>query len=190
MFLLLKDYLRSLLSLFEQLYYKLFLIDRGKSSVLSSGARFDVGPKISSKNHTKYFKLNVGKSAFVEDRVVVNTYHGDVYIGNSSVLGIGSIIIGPVSIGNNVSIAQNVFISGENRKRNSLGELIEARESVDVRPVKIGQGVWIGYGVVILPGVEIGKNATIAAGAVVTKNVDEGITVAGVPAKPISERLD
>ena len=45
--------------------------------------------------------------------------------------------------------------------------------------------VWIGCGAIILPGVTIGKGATIAAGAVVTKDVQPGVTVGGVPARLI-----
>jgi maltose O-acetyltransferase len=52
--------------------------------------------------------------------------------------------------------------------------------------IRIGTNVWIGGGAIILPGVTIGDDALIAAGAVVSKNVPPGATVAGVPAKPIS----
>jgi maltose O-acetyltransferase len=54
------------------------------------------------------------------------------------------------------------------------------------RPIRIGGNVWIGGGAIILPGVTIGDDAVIAAGAVVTRNVARGATVAGVPAKPMS----
>ena len=51
--------------------------------------------------------------------------------------------------------------------------------------IMIGDKVWIGCGAIILPGVTIGRGATIAAGAVVTKDVQAGTTVGGVPARPI-----
>ncbi|MEM9561974.1 MAG: DapH/DapD/GlmU-related protein [Actinomycetota bacterium] len=54
-----------------------------------------------------------------------------------------------------------------------------------VAPVTIGNGVWIGAGSMVLPGVRIGDGAVIAAGSVVTSDVDEDVLVAGVPAKPI-----
>ncbi len=50
-------------------------------------------------------------------------------------------------------------------------------------PVIIGDNVWIGASVTIVPGVTIGDNAIIAAGAVVTKNVEPNTVVGGVPAK-------
>ena len=52
-------------------------------------------------------------------------------------------------------------------------------------PIKIADGVWIGSNATILPGVTIGEGAIIAAGAVVTKDVEAMSIVGGVPAKLI-----
>ena len=57
-------------------------------------------------------------------------------------------------------------------------------------PPIIEDDVWISSGAIILPGVRIGKGAIIAAGAVVTKDVEEYSVVAGVPAKKIKMRFD
>jgi maltose O-acetyltransferase len=51
------------------------------------------------------------------------------------------------------------------------------------RPVRIGRNVWIGGGAIILPGVTVGDDALIGAGAVVTRDVPAGATVAGNPAR-------
>ena len=56
--------------------------------------------------------------------------------------------------------------------------------------VTIGDDVWIGHGAIILPGRRIGTGAVIAAGAIVTKDVDEYMIVAGNPARPIRPRFD
>lgn len=53
------------------------------------------------------------------------------------------------------------------------------------QPVNIGDNVWIGSRAIILKGVSIGRDAVVAAGSVVTKNVADGEVVAGNPAKPI-----
>jgi maltose O-acetyltransferase len=55
-----------------------------------------------------------------------------------------------------------------------------------VGPVRIGNGVFVGRGSIILPGVTIGSNSIIAAGSVVTKDVPEGAVVAGNPAQVIT----
>ena len=52
-------------------------------------------------------------------------------------------------------------------------------------PILIGDNVWIGSRVMILKGVSIGKDAVIAAGSVVTKDVPQGSIVAGVPARQV-----
>lgn len=53
--------------------------------------------------------------------------------------------------------------------------------------IHIGKGVWIGSGAKILPGVSIGDNAIVGAGAVVTKDVEANTIVVGMPAKPVRE---
>jgi acetyltransferase-like isoleucine patch superfamily enzyme len=50
-------------------------------------------------------------------------------------------------------------------------------------PLHIGKNVWIGSGAILLPGVTVGDNAVVAAGAAVTKDVPPGTVVGGVPAK-------
>ncbi|RYD43427.1 MAG: sugar O-acetyltransferase [Verrucomicrobiaceae bacterium] len=55
------------------------------------------------------------------------------------------------------------------------------------KPVTIGDNVWIGGNAVINPGVNIGNNVVVAAGAVVTRDVPDNVLVAGLPAKVIRE---
>lgn len=53
----------------------------------------------------------------------------------------------------------------------------------DIKPVFIGKNVWIGYGAILLPGVRIGNNSIVGAGAVVTKSFPGGVLIAGNPAQ-------
>ena len=62
------------------------------------------------------------------------------------------------------------------------------QQSTEVEPVVIGNDVWIGARVIILPGVHIGDGCVIGAGSVVTKDVEEYTVVAGNPAKFIRKR--
>ncbi|MEX1049618.1 MAG: DapH/DapD/GlmU-related protein [Akkermansiaceae bacterium] len=69
----------------------------------------------------------------------------------------------------------------------AIGTLI--RDTPDeLLPTKIGRDVWIGANAVILGGVTIGDGAVVAAGAVVSKNVETGAVVAGVPARLMRKR--
>jgi acetyltransferase-like isoleucine patch superfamily enzyme len=92
---------------------------------------------------------------------------------------------GGISIGNGSLIGMNVTIATLNH-----GLPLETRGTTTPFPVVIGENVWIGSNATILPGVTIGDNAVVAAGAVVTKNVPQNTVVAGVPAKKIKEITD
>jgi len=59
------------------------------------------------------------------------------------------------------------------------------RKSLDLAKIVIKKNAWIGAGAIILPGVTVGENAIVAAGAVVNKDVADNTIVAGVPAKKI-----
>lgn len=89
---------------------------------------------------------------------------------------------GGLEIGSHVDIASEVMIWTSQHDINSPTMApIEAK-------VTIGDYVFIGPRSILLPGVNIGKGAVIAAGAVVTKDVPAGKVVAGIPAKVIAER--
>jgi acetyltransferase-like isoleucine patch superfamily enzyme len=57
------------------------------------------------------------------------------------------------------------------------------------KPITIKDNVWIATGAMVLPGVTIGEGAVVAAGAVVTKDVDDWMVVGGNPAKVIKKRV-
>lgn len=90
--------------------------------------------------------------------------------------------IAPVTIGHNVMIGPNVDIYTVNHPMTASGRKAYMAQGV---PVTIGNDVWIGGKVSIMPGVTIGNNVVIAAGAVVTTDIADNTLVGGVPAKPI-----
>ena len=85
------------------------------------------------------------------------------------------------------AIEREVYIEkyGKHRENHSY----ENSMIRDNKPITIGNDVWIGANAIILPGVKIGDGAIIAAGAVVTKDVDDYAIVGGVPAKLIRYRF-
>lgn len=95
--------------------------------------------------------------------------------------------IAPVTIGDYVMIGPNTLITTVNHPLPPAGR---RRHLGQARPVAIGRDVWIGGNCTILPGVTIGNNAVIAAGAVVTKDVPDNCVVAGVPARKIKDISD
>ena len=61
------------------------------------------------------------------------------------------------------------------------------RPPIDIRPVVIEDGVWIGWNATILKGVRVGEGAVVAPGALVNRDVPAGAHVAGNPARPLEE---
>ncbi|MCC8020144.1 MAG: sugar O-acetyltransferase [Rikenellaceae bacterium] len=87
---------------------------------------------------------------------------------------------GGITLEEGAYVGPNVNIITENH-----AEQPELRRFVYSRPIVIGRRAWIGAAAVILPGVTVGENAIVAAGAVVTKDVPADTIVAGVPAKVV-----
>lgn len=92
--------------------------------------------------------------------------------------------LGGLELGNDVSIAHHSSILTFNHTWSNHSLAIKYNP-IKCAPVKINNDVWIGCGVRIMPGVEIGARSIVAAGSVVTRNVPSGVIVAGVPAKVI-----
>ncbi|MBD1912875.1 acyltransferase [Leptolyngbya sp. FACHB-16] len=91
-------------------------------------------------------------------------------------------------LGNNVHFSTCTIIGHDGSiamLNHAFNKKLEAVGKVDIR-----DNVFVGYQAVILPGVTIGPNAIVAAGAVVTRDVLEGQIVAGVPARPIGHVED
>ena len=108
-----------------------------------------------------------------------NIHVGKCFIANYNVT---ILDIAPVHIGDYCMIGPNTLITTVNHplspaKRRAHGAI--------AKPVTIGDDVWIGGNCTILPGVTIGNNVVVAAGAVVTKDVPDNVVVGGVPAKVI-----
>ena len=107
---------------------------------------------------------------------------GDVIIGDHTRIGIHNTIIGPVTIGTHVNLAQGITVTALNHNVNDITKTI-GEQGVTTKQVVIKDDVWIGANAVILPGVTIGRHSVVAAGAVVTKDVPDYTIVGGVPAK-------
>lgn len=115
------------------------------------------------------FNTDFGKNTQVSDNVFINAGcqfqdQGGITIGEGSLIG------------------HNVVLATLNHDLNP-----ERRQICIPAPIFIGKNVWIGSNSTILPGVSIGDNSVVAAGAVVTKDVPENTVVGGVPARFIKK---
>ena len=150
---------------------------RGKCSKIHRSVRMDTPP---------YRKFSLGDYSVVESYSCINNAVGDVIIGDHTRVGLHNTVIGPVTIGNHVNLAQGITVTALNHNFAEKGLRID-EQGVSTNPVTIGNDIWIGANAVILPGVTIGDHSVVAAGAVVTKDVPPHTLVAGVPAKIIKE---
>lgn len=150
---------------------------RGRGSKIYHSVRMDTPP---------YRRFSLGRQSVVESFCCINNAVGDVIIGDHTRVGIHNTIIGPVSIGNHVNLAQGITVTALNHNFSDPDKRID-EQGISTVAVSIGDDVWIGANAVVLPGVTIGSHSVVAAGAIVTKDVPKGSLVAGVPAKIIKQ---
>lgn len=148
---------------------------RGKGSIIYRSVRMDTPP---------YRHFSLGRKSVIESFSCINNAVGDVLIGDFTRIGLHNTIIGPVTIGNHVNLAQGVTITALNHNFKDITLRID-QQGVSTNTVTISDDVWIGTNAVVLPGVTIGTHSVVAAGAVVTKDVPPYTIVAGIPAKVI-----
>jgi acetyltransferase-like isoleucine patch superfamily enzyme len=139
--------------------------------------------RLISEHYKNKFSYCGKKVVLLEGVKIINpekvSIGANTWIGDMAYLMAGSTI----EIGDWCQIANNVIIVTTNH-------IIDGNlyfENVEFASIKIGNNVWIGSNAIILPGVSIGDNAVIAAGAVVTKSVPNGVVYAGVPARQIKD---
>jgi acetyltransferase-like isoleucine patch superfamily enzyme len=119
-----------------------------------------------------------------------------VYIGKNSIIQTNCIINDYVLFGENVAI-----VGKFDHNFKQIGVPISAASKIrdndfkfnfndNISPTIIGSDVWIGYGCIILEGVNVGSGCIVAAGSVVTKNLEPYWIYGGIPAKKIKKRFD
>lgn len=149
-----------------------FVHHKGKHTLICKRTRIDILP---------FNKFYIGNESTIEDFATVNNGVGDLIIGDRTRIGLGCTLIGPVTIGNDVRIAQNVVMSGLNHKYEDI-TLPISQQGVTTNTITVEDEVWIGANCVILPGVTVKKHAVVAAGSIVRRNVPAYSVVAGNPA--------
>jgi len=112
-----------------------------------------------------------------------------IYLGNESDLGIDCKLNGEVHIGNNSFMGPEVMIYSQNHAFSRTDLPIMHQGSQKMLPVFIGNDVWIGARVIILPGVHIGDHSVIGAGSIVARDIPEWSVAAGNPARVLRNRL-
>lgn len=133
-----------------------------------------------------------GKNA-VPDRC---NFSGKIKLGYATTLGYNNFLHGDIVIGKYCQFGADVAIHSTNHPTSYLSTYInqnlfegELKSLKEVKKIIIGNDVWIGHNVIIVGNVTIGNGAILAAGSVVTKDVEPYSIVGGVPAKKIKKRF-
>lgn len=144
------------------------------------------------KKHSFGKNFHAGRSVFLYAKKKIS-------IGDNFYIGRFSQIECDAEIGNNVLIANNVALVGKyDHNYEEIGKPIRLASQIRDEDyvwkgldskVIIGDDVWIGYGSIIMSGVNIGKGSIVAAGSVVVKNVEPYSIIGGNPAKLIKQRF-
>ena len=171
---------------------KLLFIGRNFRTRYKLGIEFGRGVKIGDNcfiDAVAFKKIAIGDGSSLGNNVeiictaVLNHKGQGLTIGNYVGLNNNCVLHcqGGLSIGDNSILGPNVFISSENHGFDGVKLIRE--QNVIRKPVFIGRNCWLGANVTVLSGVAICDNAVIAAGAVVTKNIEKAGVYIGSPAR-------
>ncbi len=166
--------MKNIFSIVLKFYYKLSFLNqilRGKFWGLffeSAGKNLLISKNCSFAN-PKY--ISIGSNVFIN-------------------FGVKFIITTTVKIGSFVMIGPQCMFLTSNYNYTDLSKPMSFRSVKEDFPIEIGDDVWIGANVTVLPGVKIGRGAIIGAGAVVSKRIPPYAIAVGVPAKVIKYRSE
>lgn len=171
---------------------------------LPGNIRIGSGCYLERKDSFKRFRSTRQPGLILGNRVKVYMWtefnidpDGMVEVGDDSVL-VGAVFMcaNRITIGRRVIVSYNATIADsdfhpidpEQRRLDAIASAPQGdrsrRPPFLSRPVVIEDGAWIGIGAILLKGVRIGADARVGAGAVVTRDVPAGVSVAGNPARP------
>lgn len=123
----------------------------------------------------------------------VNIEHGASFaqgceLDDGSGIGVNCRLYGKTIIGKDVLMGPECVFYTRNHRIDRLDVPMRLQGNLPEQPIVIGDDVWIGTRVIVLPGVHIGSHAVISAGAVITRDVPDYAVVGGVPARIIKFR--
>lgn len=163
--------------LWVRLFLNPFKHKKGKGAKIRRRSRIDVFP---------WNRFEIGALTTIEDFCTVNNGSGGIILGDRVRVGIGSVLIGPVTMGNGSGLGQHVFVAGFNHGY-SDGSKNSSVQPLDIRPTVIEDEAHVGANSVVVAGVTIGKRSQVGAGSVVTKDIPPFSVAVGNPARVVKQ---
>ena len=152
-----------------------------------NNSKIRIGQKKIRAFWAKLFLTQCGKCVDINKNIRISHL---VELGDYSGVGVGACFYGRVVIGKNVMIGPQCWIYTQNHETSQIDIPMRLQGPQNMKPVIIGDDVWIGGRVTILPGVKIGNGVIIGAGAVVSKNIPDYAVAVGNPAIVVKYRKD
>lgn len=142
--------------------------------------------------------ISVGQNSYFGDNceiIAIHSHHGNQIFNPGLIIGENVRITSRcritcadrIEIGNCVLMAPDVFITDHNHGMNPTIKSGYSPQNLVTKSVKIGEGVWLGQRVIVLPGVEIGEHSIIGAASVVTKDIPSYSIAVGNPARVVKK---
>ena len=135
----------------------------------------------------KYHLKHIDKTVYFGGKSSISR---DLRADRYAYIGPNCVINKNVTIGAYTMLANNVYIIGGDHLYNKVGTPIIFSGRDVVRQTTIGRDCWIGAHTIIMCGVKIGEGSIVAAGSVITKDIDPFTIYGGVPAKKIKDRFE
>lgn len=174
------------MNLLYKVLYKLIASHLPESGVKWGGVPIgDFSRRFRRFTYSKWTGKNLPKSVNIEKGVSIAD---DTLLGERSGIGKNSIISKYVTIGDNVMIGPYLLCYTQNHAFDLMDVPMIDQGFSEAKPIVIGNDVWIGARVIVLPGVTIGDGCIIGAGAVVTKSIPPYSIAGGSPARVIKSR--
>jgi acetyltransferase-like isoleucine patch superfamily enzyme len=163
-----------------------YMVETGSNLILEDFVYINA---LSEKGILFGHNVTIGRGTSITCTGVIANKGVGLSIGNNSAIGSNSYIgaRGELQIGNNVIMGPMVTIFSENHNYENMDTPIR-KQGESRKGISIKDDCWIGAGSTILDGVTVGQGSVIAAGSVVTRDVEAYSVVAGVPARLIRSR--
>jgi galactoside O-acetyltransferase len=160
---------------------------KNKCRMNGSGGTFGIGSRFEYPEN-----IEIGNNAYIGRFSFLQAGQSVIKMGDNIGLNVNAFLVagpdGGIFIGNNVMIGPNVVIRSADHNHQSLDRPMQNQGQISGNII-IENDVWIGGNVVITKDVTIGEHSIVAAGSVVTKDVEPLSIVGGVPAKLIKKRI-